>query len=209
MRVLISTSNFPVQIKSCASHLSCMCLYGGVYLASCSLWWRHKILFWFSSLIFQYHTCCSKGHFLCSIYLVRLMRFVFVFCFFLIAIVWLCWCVSILRNFMSLFSHFVGDYLSISASIRRILNSEDNKWRIFVVVVVHSHEFQSNILLSNEMTLFLTVIDQYRTKDKISIYLCRMSILLIRANVYTSFSHDMHHFSRVFSYSSPPDSHDV
>lgn len=126
MRVLISTSNFPVQIKSCASHLSCMCLYGGVYLASCSLWWRHKILFWFSSLIFQYHTCCSKGHFLCSIYLVRLMRFVFVFCFFLIAIVRL----SILRNFMSLFSHFVGDYLSISATIRRILNSEDNKWRI-------------------------------------------------------------------------------
>lgn len=95
MRVLISTSNFPVQIKSCASHLSRMCLYGGVYLASCSLWWRHKILFWFSSLIFQYHTCCSKGHFLCSIYLVRLMRFVFVFCFFLIAIVWLCWCLCV------------------------------------------------------------------------------------------------------------------
>lgn len=114
---------------------------------------------------------------------------------------WLCdcVCVSILRNFMSLFSHFVGDYLSISASIRRILNSEDNKWRIFVVfVVVHSHEFQSNILLSNEMTLFLTVIDQYRTKDKISIYLCRMSILLIRTNVYTSFSHDMHHLSGFF-----------
>lgn len=45
---------------------------------------------------------------------------------------WLCdcVCVSILRNFMSLFSHFVGDYLSISATIRRILNSEDNKWRI-------------------------------------------------------------------------------
>lgn len=35
---------------------------------------------------------------------------------------------SLLRNVMSLFSHFVGDYLSISATFRRILNSDDDKY---------------------------------------------------------------------------------
>lgn len=141
------------------------------YLAPCSCRWRYRILFRFSSLIFQYHTCCCKSHFcccccccscsgvLCSLWFVRCSKFAACF-----------------PIYFTIILHFIGDNLSICASLRCILNHTSRQFMVFSLIFVFTcrkknrfHQFY----FQNGSTKFAALIDQYQL-DKKSIFVFRV-----------------------------------
>lgn len=128
--------HFPDEIKSCASHLSCIyvCVCFCVCIVPCSVFVvavaQNPLLIFVSCLSISY-VLLQRPFFMLNLFS-PFDEFLFLtfFAFSLSSI--FSWFVflplSLLRNVMSLFSHFVGDYLSISATFRRILNSDDDKY---------------------------------------------------------------------------------